>query len=252
MKYTLTAYMILLLLAQGIYADVVVIDPDTQNGSFESGDFSPWGDGIIVSNADFAAHGNWFAQSLPDMWRAGIFQFFPAVSTSMPNFILTFQVRNGFPPYPGVECWLGARRKDGSFISASEIQLSAPPPNSEEWSKHSYLLTFNECWDESQKMTVSIDWNNGETNAVAYLDDVRLTQISDPTIIQDISFVDGSVTLSIQHLTSSNTFSIQRCFDLMDDTWGSVSNLILTAPGVQWSEDASNQWDKVFYRLKKE
>ena len=243
---------LLALMAQGLYADVVVIGPDILNGSFESGVMSPWGDGTAVSNGGFAAEGNWYAQTNPDMWRAGIFQFFPAVSTSMPNFLLTFQIRDGAPPYTYVGCALGGRRKDKSFVYAPEIQLSAPPPSSDGWVTHSYLFTFNEAWDESQNMTVSIDWDDGETNSVAYLDDVRLTQISDPTSIQSLSVMDGSITLTIQHLAASNTFSIQRCFNLTNDTWGSVSNLLLTAPEVQWSEDASNEWDKVFYRLKKE
>ena len=101
-------------------------------------------------------------------------------------------------------------------------------------------------------MQLTIDWDDGATNSIGYLDDVRLTQISEPTSIQDLSISDGSLTLTIQHLAASNNFSIQRCFDLTNDTWNSVSNIMLTIPGVQWSEVISNQWDKVFYRLKKE
>lgn len=243
---------LLILTAQGLHADIVIIGPDTLNGNFEAGVISPWGDGTVVSNGGFAAEGNWYAQTNPDMWRAGIFQFFPAASTSMPNFLLTFQIRDGAPPYTDVGCALGGRRNDDSFVYAPEIQLSAPPPSADGWTTHRYLFTFAEAWDESRPMQLTIDWDNGATNSVAYLDDVRLTQISDPTIIQNMSMADGSVTLTIQHLAASNTFSIQRCVDLAGGAWGSVSNILLTAPELQWSEDISNQWDKVFYRLKKE
>ena len=253
MKHTLTANIMLLLLAQGVYADIVVIGPNTLNGSFESGEISPWGDGSVVSNGGFAAEGNWYAQTKPDMWRAGIWQFFPAVSTSMPVFTLSFRLRDGTPAYTAaVGCALSGRRQDNTWLSSSQVQLSAPPPNGDEWVEHRYVFTFNEPWDESRSMQLTIDWNDGATNSIGYLDDVRLTQISDPTCIQDLSISDGSLTLTIQHLAASNTFSIQRCFDLTNDTWDSVSNLMLTIPGVQWSEDVSNQWDKVFYRLKKE
>lgn len=101
-------------------------------------------------------------------------------------------------------------------------------------------------------MQLVIGWNQGETNSIGYLDDVRLTQISDPTRIRDMTITNGSVWLSVEQLAPSNTYSIQRTSDLTEDNWLSVSNLNLAYPGIEWSEELSNQWEKVFYRLKQE
>lgn len=243
----------LLLLALGARADVVVIGPDVLNGSFESGAIGPWGDGTVVSNGAFAADGNWYAQTNPDLWRAGIWQFFPAVSSAMPNFTLSFRLRDGTPAYTAaVGCALSGRRPDNSWLSSSQVPLSAPPPSADGWVEHRYVFTFNEPWDESRPMQLSIDWNDGATNSVAYLDDVRLVQIADPTVLQDMAIADGAVTLSIQHLAVSNAFAIQRCADVAIGAWNSVSNVVLTPPAGQWSVPATNPSDRAFYRLKKE
>jgi len=101
-------------------------------------------------------------------------------------------------------------------------------------------------------MQLVIGWNHGETNSIGYLDDVRLTQISDPTSIRGMMITNGEVQLSVQQFAPSNTYSIQRSSNLIGDNWLSVSNLTLAYPGIEWSEEICNQWEKVFYRLKQE
>ena len=251
MKYALVT-ILLLFMAPAIYADVVVIGPGVRNGDFESGVDAPWLDCTVVSNADFAAQGNCYAYTHPDVWRAGIFQFFPAVSTSMPNFTLTYQLRNGPPPYTEFQYGLNARRQDGSWFTASRVYRLNPPPTNDAWCKHEYVFVFDEPWAESYDMQLHIGWNGGETNSIGYLDDVCLTQISDPTSIREMTISNGVVQLSVQQLAPSNTYSIQRSSNLVGDNWLSVSNLILAYPGIEWSEELSNQLDKVFYRLKQE
>ena len=260
MKHTPTAILPLLILAHGVYADIVIIGPETRNGSFESPDpapyesteSDPWLDYTVVSNASFAAHGNCCAQTHPDATRAGIFQYFPAVSTSMPNFKLSYKLRNGSPPYTEFRYGLNARRSDGSWFTSSRLYRSNPQPTDDGWCTHELVLSFDEPWDESYDMQLVIGWNQGETNSIGYLDDVCLTQISDPTCIREMTITNGSVWLSVQQLAPSNTYSIQRSSNLVGDNWLSVSNLYLAYPGIEWSEELSNQWDKVFYRLKQE
>ena len=242
---------LLVLMTQRLYADIVVIDPSTLNGSYESGILSPWGWGTVVSNTNFAAEGQYYLQAVEEQ-RADVFQFFPAVSSSMPNFTLSFRVRNGDPAFPTINGSLSARRTNGTFINASVVQSSTPIPTNTEWSLYSYVLAFTEEWDESKTMKVSIFFGDAESVAVGYVDDVRVTQITDPTCIRDFTVVNGDAMLSIQHIAPSNTYWIQRSFDLIGDNWLSVSNLNLAYPGAEWSEELSNQWEKVFYRLKQE
>ena len=251
MKHALAA-IIVVFMTQAIYADNIVIGPGVRNGDFESGVDTPWLDCTVVSNASFAAQGNCYAYTHPDVWRAGIFQFFPAVSTSMPNFTLTYQLRHGSPPYTEFRYGLNARRSDGSWFTASRVYRLNPPPTNDAWCTHEYVFVFDEFWDESYDMQLVIGWNHGETNSIGYLDDVRLTQISDPTRIREMTIANGSVWLSVQQLAPSNTYSIQRSSNLIGDNWLSVSNLNLAYPGLEWSEELSNQPEKVFYRLKQE
>jgi len=261
MKHTTTAFLLLVLLAHGVYADIVIIGPETRNGSFESlepspsesTDADPWliYDSVI-SNASFAAHGNCCAQTKPDVTRSGIIQYFPAVSTSMPNFRLSYKLRNGSPPYTEFRYGLNAHRSDGSWFTSSIVYRSNPPPTDDGWCTHELILSFDEPWDEAYNMQLVIGWNQGETNSIGYLDDVRLTQISDPTRILGMTVTNGTAWLSVQQMAPSNTYSIQRSSDLNSGNWLSVSNLNLAYPGIEWSEELSNQWDKIFYRLKKE
>ena len=260
MKHTTTSILLLVLLSHGVYADIVIIGPETRNGSFESPEpapyesteSDPWLDYTAVTNASLAAHGNCFAQTHPDVTRAGIFQYFPAVSTSMPNFTLSYKLRNGSPPYTEFRYGLNARRSDGSWFTSSRVYRSNPTPTDDGWCTHELVLSFTEPWDESYDMQLVIGWNQGATNSIGYLDDVRLTQISDPTRILGMTVTNGTAWLSVQQLAPSNTYSIQRSSDLNSDNWLSVSNLNLAYPGIEWSEELSNQWDKIFYRLKKE
>ena len=260
MKHATAANLLLLLLAHGVYADIVIIGPETRNGSFESPEpapyesteSDPWLDYTAVTNASLAAHGNCFAQTHPDVTRAGIFQYFPAVSTSMPNFTLSYKLRNGSPPYTEFRYGLNARRSDGSWFTSSRVYRSNPTPTDDGWCTHELVLSFTEPWDESYDMQLVIGWNQGATNSIGYLDDVRLTQISDPTRILGMTVTNGTAWLSVQQMAPSNTYSIQRSSDLNSDNWLSVSNLNLAYPGIEWSEELSNQWDKIFYRLKKE
>lgn len=253
-------FLLLLLGAQGLCADIVIIGPDTRNGSFESPEpapyesteSDPWLDYTVVSNASFAAHGNCCAHTHPDVTRAGIFQYFPAVSTSMPNFMLSYKLRNGSPPYTQFRYGLNARRSNGSWFTATQVYRSNPPPTEDGWCTHELILSFDEPWDESYDMQLVIGWNHGETNSIGYLDDVRLTQISNSTRIREMTITNGAVRLSVEQLAPSNSFSIQRTFDLIENDWLSVSNLNLAYPGMEWSEEFSNQWEKVFYRLKQE
>ncbi len=240
-----------LIMSHVLYADTVVIDPHTLNGGFESGVLSPWGGGVIVSNADFAAEGQYYLQVVKER-RADVYQFFPAVSSSMPVFTLSFRVRNGDPAFPVIRGSLSAQRANGTFINAAVVYASTPVPTDTEWNLFSYVLAFTEEWDESRDMKVSISFGDAEFVAVGYVDDVRVAQITNPTGIRDVSVAPSGATLCIQQLAPANTFWIQRSFDLIGDNWLSVTNLDLVYPGAAWSDESSDQWERVFYRLKQE
>lgn len=240
-----------LFITQAVCGDTVVIDQNTLNGSFESGILDPWRGGSVVSNADFAADGQYYIQAVAER-RAAVVQFFPATSSSMPTFTLSFQMRNGAPAFPTVNGSLSARRVDGSFIYASVVQATTPSPTDTEWRVFSYLFVFTETWDESQNMGVSVSFSGAAGSAVGYVDDVRLRQISHPTSILNMTVENESVSLSIQHRAPSTAYWIQRSSSLAEDNWLSVSNLNLVYPGIEWSEVVSNQWKNMFYRLKRE
>ena len=253
MKARLYAFMsVAIMVTYESLAGMIFIDANYNNGSFESGVISPWDDGTVVSNADFAADGTCYAQTIPDLSRAEIYQFLPGGPADGWYFVLGFRVRNGSPGYPVISASLSAQRQNGSFINAAVLQSNTPPVTAGEWSGFSYIFAFDEGLGDSLSTKVSIWFDDGETNSAAFVDSVSLVALPAKTRIKALAVNDGTLTLSIDHLAPTNTCWIQRSFTLADGDWVSVSEVDLIKSVVQWSEDASNQWDKAFYRIWKE
>ena len=230
-------------------ADVVVVDPDTRNGSFETGAGAPWGGCEACSGAGFAPDGAWFAQTAADVSRADIFQFLPAPSASMRTFMLSFQTRNGTPPFATVAGSLSAQHADGSYFSATVLQSSPTPLTNAAWTTQSYTFAFPEGWDESRGLRVGIFFGGGTPGAVGMLDDVRLTQISEPIRFQTVVRRDGAVTLTIRNLALPYICTMQRSTNLAANEWTTASAVFLTESEVTWFEAEDDPFPIAFYRI---
>ena len=223
------------------------------NGDFEFGVASPWEGCTVVSNADFAFHGNWYAQTLPDTPHAEIFQYL-APGTPDPDLVyyLYFYARNGDPGYPNVYGALSAKREDGSFILADVLESSRAPVAGTEWISYEYVFAFGESPMDGVSLKPSIHFEGGASNSVAFLDLVYLAADLRSTRLAGVTATNGTLTLAIDHLAPTNRFSIQRNLTLADDAWTTIGETDLTNRTTRWSEEISNRWDKAYYRLRKE
>ena len=254
MKTKLSAVALLaILLASRSFAMGLIIYEDNGNGNFESGGISPWEGCTVVSNADFALQGSWFAQTIPDMSRAEICQYGDP-SSPRPDLVyyFSFCARNGNPGYPIVYGSLSAKREDDSFIQATVLESNQMPIAGTEWTRYGYICSFGSTPNESLRLKTSIHFEGGETDSEAFVDNVLLSVDLSSTRFAGLTAKDGGVTIIIDHLAPTNKCWMQRSFTLADDDWVSVSEVDLTKSVVQWSEDVSNQWNKAFYRLWKE
>ena len=249
-RYSYIGIVMLCLVAYGSCAESVIVDGDHLNGSFESGVLAPWGGGSVVSDDYFAADGAWYAQAVATVSRAEIYQFFPSVTTSMPVFALSFQARNGSPGFSSASGSLSARRQDGSFINAVVTNSSISPLTDVGWSLYTYTFEFTETWDMSQNMKVGISFNDGTPGAVGFADHVVLEQVRERPGLDNIIVHEGTATLTIGNLSAYSTCSVEQCFDLLSNDWSAACSFGITGSQTNWSEELSNDWHGVFYRVK--
>jgi hypothetical protein len=67
--------------------------------------------------------------------------------------------------------------------------------------------------------------------------------------LKDISQSNSTIQLRIDNLSVGSSNSIQRCFDLQSNDWTNVNLFVSGNWSTNWTEQISNEWDSVFYRI---
>lgn len=232
------------------FGETVIISPETRNGSFESGDITPWGGAAVVSNEYIAVHGVHYAQI--GGIRGELFQHIVSPSPSMRFFVLSYCIRDGETAFPAIRGGLRARRSDGTYIYGDVIWSNTPPISSSAWVNHSYVLEFTEEWEPSFGMTVSVGFDHAGTYAVGFVDKVHLSQFAGVTGLSRLNIEDGSAALRIYHLTPPHTYRIERIADLQDGDWETLAIIDLTDIATEWSGNIDANTSRGFYRLSRE
>jgi hypothetical protein len=174
----------------------MIIDSAILNGSFESGEVSPWsassdGDSILaVQDGTFAYDGVWYAEIGIDRGRAFAEQSISAVTpTVLDSFNLNFQARKGLPGPESISARLSSRKIGGAPVSAKLIYSVVPQLSDTEWKYYAYNFQFDELWDPSQDLNVHIAFGDGWTSgSKGFLDVIVLEQIPEPSTLLILLF----------------------------------------------------------------
>ena len=162
-----------------------LIDVVNRNGGFETGVMSPWSGGEALFGPTQAYAGSWYASSTAQATRASVFQFFPSPATDHQDFILSFAARTHAEGFANVEGYLSARRADGSFFNAvvldSDTNVLATT-----WTEFRYVFRFVELWDVSRSLSVGVNFQDGSSGDVGYLDAVTLVQVPEPRYLASL------------------------------------------------------------------
>lgn len=70
--------------------------------------------------------------------------------------------------------------------------------------------------------------------------------------LADISLSNTELRVNIQNISLSSSNTVQRSFDLLSDEWTDVGIFLSNGWKTNWSENVSNEWKAVFYRVLSE
>jgi len=101
-------------------------------------------------------------------------------------FELSFDARVGTPALDRVSTRLGGRTLDGMSLDANITPLVAPPLTTSSWQSYHYFLELPAAWDGAGihlSITFSADQHLGGITHTAYLDNVSLTQVPEPSTL---------------------------------------------------------------------
>ena len=173
----------------------MLIDTGRLNGSFESGETSPWtvdtGDSMLaVENGIFAYDGIWYAEVGIDAGRAHVMQYISSITpTDSDTFTLSFQARKGTPGPGAVTAGISSTKTGGAPVSAKLIGSVVPELSDTEWKQYSYTLQFEDLWDPSSDLNIRIGFRDGWTSgSKGFLDNIVLEQIPEPYTVLVIFF----------------------------------------------------------------
>jgi hypothetical protein len=66
-----------------------------------------------------------------------------------------------------------------------------------------------------------------------------------------ITVTPGFIQLTLTNVLSEVTYTVERTFDLTNASgWEPITNLIAVGEGIVWKGAISNEWTRVFYRVK--
>ena len=178
----------IMLFSLSSHAQGVLIGPSTRNGSFEDGMLTPWVSGAQVQhNAGFASDGAYYAS-----FQSSLVRPISAVQNLLPNpsdgltFMVSFDARMDSPGLNTVSSWMGARTPGGAPLSATVITILAPPLSASVWQTYQYELQMPAGWGAAG-VTFGINFSNdqplGGVTHTAFLDNVNLTQIPEPSAL---------------------------------------------------------------------
>ena len=164
-------------------AATTIIDGAARNGGFESGAASPWGGLSVVTDATIARSGSSYGYASGN--RVDVFQFIPISNANGLEFALTFWAR--IPDSDGFDSLSVSFSDTGFSKNATVTTLSEPSFSSSEWRKFEYQFTTPNNWDDSGNSKLSIKFPNSASSRIAFLDDVNLTQIPEPSSVLTLS-----------------------------------------------------------------
>ncbi len=155
----------------------VLIDATTLNGGFESASASPWGGLTTTIDASFARTGSNFATISGT--RGDAFQFLIIQPNAGQDLVLSFWGR--VPASGGFESLSVSLSESGFSRSAAVSPVNTPTLESTNWQLFSYELSIPADWDSTGNSKLSIAFPNGSQSRSAFLDDVTLTQVPEPS-----------------------------------------------------------------------
>jgi hypothetical protein len=176
-----------LAVASTSFAQIIIIDSSTRNGSFEEGVFSPWKaaqDSQVIHDPAFNSHGDYYASIQSSLIRpVSIVQNLALDPSHGLGFILSFDARIGSPGLDVVAVGMAARTLEGAAISAIVTPILVPALSSEEWQSFAYELEIPAAWNTAG-ITFSISFSkNVPLDGIShfgYLDNVVLQQVPEP------------------------------------------------------------------------
>gem|GEM_PF-1590322 len=174
-------------------ADTVLIDNSSRNGGFESGTATPWGGVSVVLDSSFAHTGDYYGQASGT--RGDVFQFLPVSNADGHDFSFSFWAR--IPAADGFTSLSVSLSDTGFSNNATVTPLMEPSLSSAEWRFFSYSLSTPSGWNDSGNSKISIAFPNSPGTRFAYLDDVTLTQVPEPSsVVLILSALAASMGLS--------------------------------------------------------
>jgi hypothetical protein len=170
---------------------IILIDQNTRNGSFETGQWYPWHfyDNVLVNDASFASDGMYYAKLETTTGRKLIFQRDFSIDKNIgPAFTFQVDVRNGINPFDELDVAVSGRTYDGKYVSGSPSNIFVIPAEAaNSWVTITGTETFSAAdWQEldvsTLGFTIQLDkknWVNGEL-LQGFLDNIVLIQTPEP------------------------------------------------------------------------
>ena len=173
---------------------VVLIDQNTRNGSFETGQWNPWdfSDNVLVHDVTFASDGSYYAELQTTTGRESIFQRdFSIDKNAGSAFMFQIDVRNGTNPFDELDVSVYGWTYSGQFIyTLPGNRFDIPAEAADTWVTITDTRTFNPSdWQELDVRTLYFsiqfsknNWVQGEL-LQGFLDNITLTQIPEPATV---------------------------------------------------------------------
>ena len=213
----------------------ILIGPSTLNGSFETGNATPWSGVQVVQDAGSATQGAWYGV-IQGSSRGACMQWLSANPAGGPTFLASFDARDGSSGFDSLAVSLYVRNTDGTFVYASPTPLQFPSLDSSVWGSYEIQYQFPRAWDAAGQLALYIEFHkSGPASGTytAYLDNVTLQQVPEPSTTALLGLL-AAVAAGGQRLRkrwSNNTMQRIRASRLAQSQFGGYRRLARTADG---------------------
>ena len=103
--------------------------------------------------------------------------------------------------------------------------------------------------DGSQPVVITLQRTGGSFSLINGLELTLTAPYEEPPlVISSASLEAGRINLTID-ATGLQTSQVQRTFFLESNDWQTVTTIVIDSSSVLWSEPATGQWERVFYRI---
>lgn len=170
---------------------VMLIDADTRNGSFETGQWSPWSvsDDALVNDASFASRGSWYAKLETTTGRELTFQTLSINKNDGTVFLMQADVRNGVNPFDTIQLSIYGQTYSGQFVNATLNLFEIPAAAANTWVTLSATAEFAPAaWQalNPAKIWVNVQFTENQPGSAlhrGFLDNITLRQVPEPTAL---------------------------------------------------------------------